>query len=154
MRFEYRFHVKAPREAVAAFHTDMRNLRAITPAPIRVHRAPDVLVSGDEIVFTLWLGPLPVRWHGRVENLSIEGFDDVQLDGPFGAWRHRHNFEEAEGGGTEVCDVVTASMPTLLSPRYPLAALMWIGLPLLFAFRARRTRRLVEARAHPTADGT
>jgi ligand-binding SRPBCC domain-containing protein len=143
MRFEHRFHVDAPREAVAAFHATAHGLRAITPTPMCIHHAPDVLESGDEVRFTLWLGPIPVRWHGRVENLSVEGFDDVQLAGPFGAWRHRHNFEEAADGGTEVHDVVTASMPGLLSLRYPLAAIMWIGLPLLFTFRARRTRRLV-----------
>jgi ligand-binding SRPBCC domain-containing protein len=143
MRFENRFHVDAPREAVAAFHASAGSLPAITPTPICVHDAPDVLASGDEITFTLWVGPIPVRWHGRVENLSVEGFDDVQLAGPFGAWRHRHNFEEAPDGGTEVHDVVEADMPDLLSLRYPLAAIMWIGLPLLFAFRAWRTRRLV-----------
>lgn len=147
MRFKRRFRVQASCADVAHFHQSAASLRAITPAPMQVHAAPDPLKDGDEIIFTVWLGPIPVRWHGRIEGTSAEGFTDTQISGPFGSWHHRHNFIAISDGVTEVYDVVQAEMPRLPSIRYIPAALMWISLPLLFAFRAWRTRRLLEAPA-------
>ncbi len=146
MRYEHRFRVDAPPEAVAAFHQSAESLRAITPTLMTIQHAPPVLADGDEIRFTLWLGPLPVRWHGLVENFSSAGFDDVQLGGPFGTWHHRHNFVPLADGGTEVYDVVQAEL-TLPLPKLAIGMLMWITLPVLFGYRAWRTRRLVEAQA-------
>ena len=56
-------------------------------------QAPDHLADGNEMAFTLWLGPLPVRWNARVENFSPTGFDDIQTGGPFETWKHAHRFE-------------------------------------------------------------
>ncbi len=143
MKFEHRFRVRAAPPEVARFHASAGSLRAITPLPMRVHHAPDPLGEGDEIAFTMWMGPLPLRWHGRIENVSIEGFDDVQLGGPFRAWRHRHNFVPLAEGATEVYDVVEADLrPHLLWG--PVGLAMWLGLPVLFAFRGFRTRQQLE----------
>ena len=142
MQFEHRFTVRAPQAQVAAFHTRADGLRAITPTPMTIHSAPDPLTSGDEIHFTMWV-PFPLRWHGRVENVSDAGFDDLQVNGPFKRWQHRHNFLKIDDTMTEVYDVVQAELP-----RHPLklvvAAGMWLSLPLLFAYRGWRTRKLVE----------
>lgn len=146
MRYERQFTLEAEPADVAAFHRRARSLRAITPLPMTIHAAPDPLESGDEITFTMWMGPLPVRWHGRIESVDGDGFDDVQVRGPFGSWRHRHRFEPVASGGTTVHDTVEVEMPFLLSPRYVIAALMWVGLPVLFVYRAWRTRALVERR--------
>ena len=107
---------------------------------MRIHAAPEELISGSDIRFTPWAGPLPVRWHARVEDVSQQGFTDVQLAGPFKSWQHRHNFVRVGALVTEVYDVVQADLPGL-SPAWIVAAGMWISLPLLFAYRAWRTRR-------------
>lgn len=139
MRFEHRFTVEAPQAAVAQFHFSAASLRAITPIPMSIQQAPDPLRDGDQIVFTLWM-PFPVRWHGSVDNLSDEGFDDYQEAGPFERWHHRHSFRRIDEQTTEVHDAVSADLP-----RHPLRALvaatMWLGLPLLFAYRGWQTRR-------------
>ncbi len=140
MKYEHRFRVDAPQAEVAAFHLTPHGLKAITPTPMRIQAAPEELISGSEIRFTLWAGPLPVRWHARVEDVSQQGFTDVQLAGPFKSWQHRHNFVRVGASVTEVYDVVQADLPGL-SPAWIVAAGMWISLPLLFAYRAWRTRR-------------
>jgi len=145
MKYEHRFRVQAPQEDVAAFHSRVHGLKAITPpvTPIRIHSAPDPLGEGDEIDFTMRLGPLPIRWKSRIEAVSVEGFTDRQTHGPFAAWAHRHHFVRLDDHTTEVHDVVEASLrPHLLWGAVGLA--MWVGLPLLFTYRAARTRRLLE----------
>ena len=93
--------------------------------------------------FTLWLGPLPIRWLARMEQVSSQGFVDRQLKGPFQKWVHNHRFESIDDANTRVIDSITLALrPHLLWG--PVGLFMRIGLPILFAFRAWRTRRLLE----------
>lgn len=148
MKFEHRFRVKASVEEVAAFHNRSASMPAITPPPmiVRVHRAPEVLKSGDEMEFTLWAGPLPVRWRAAIEQVGKHGFTDRQVVGPFASWIHRHNYRKVDAATTEVYDHVEARLKR--HPFWgPVGWLMWTGMPLLFRFRASRTRRLLERKA-------
>jgi ligand-binding SRPBCC domain-containing protein len=145
MIYRHAFVVRAALERVRTFHARPESLGAITPPPIRMQllEAPVSLERGGEIRFTLWLGPLPVRWTARIQNVSADGFEDVQVSGPFRHWTHSHRFAERSPGQTEVRDVVKLS----LRPHFWWGSLglgMALGLPLLFAYRARRTRRLLE----------
>lgn len=145
MRFERRFRVRAPRSRVAEFHRRADSLRAITPplVPMRLGPVPEVLRPGDEFSFVLWLGPLPLRWRARIEE-HPGGFADAQVEGPFASWRHRHEFVEVDAQTTEVRDRIDARLR-----RHPFWALvglkMWLGLPLLFAYRRWKSRRLLSA---------
>ena len=144
MTFRHRFTVRAPLPRVAEFHARSASMAAITPPPIivRIHQSPDVLADGDEMAFTLWMGPLPIRWRARIEDVSGSGFTDRQLSGPFTEWVHRHTFVALDEQTTEVIDEVTTRLSR--HPFWWLVGLgMRLGLPLLFAFRAWRTRRLL-----------
>lgn len=146
MRFEHRFRVKASVAEVAKFHRQSASMGAITPPPmiVRVHAAPAELQSGDLMDFTLWAGPVPIRWVACIEDASERGFTDRQLRGPFGSWAHRHAFEPVDDRTTDVVDRIEASYSK--HPVWAVAGrLMWVGMPLLFAFRARRTRAILEA---------
>ena len=146
MKFRHRFRVRAPLATVAEFHSRSASMGAITPPPmiVRVHRAPERLGSGDEMDFTLWAGPLPLRWVARIENASPHGFTDRQVRGPFARWQHHHGFVRVSEDETDVVDEVEADLKR--HPFWWLAgALMWAGMPLLFAYRGWRTRRLLEA---------
>lgn len=146
MRYRHRFQVDAPLAAVADFHTQSASMGAITPPPVavRVHRAPARLEEGDEMEFTLWLGPLPMRWLARIENVSPTGFTDRQLRGPFQHWVHRHAFLSVDEITTAVVDEIELSLR--LHPWWGLVGLgVWLSLPILFAYRGWKTRRLVEA---------
>ncbi len=145
MRYEHRFRVAAPVAAVAEFHSRAASMAAITPPPliVRVHRAPARLGEGDEMEFTMWAGPLPLRWVARIEDVSPEGFTDRQLRGPFREWRHHHAFVQRADDVTEVVDRVDASLRRHVLWG-PVGLAMWIGLPVLFVYRGWKTRRLLE----------
>jgi ligand-binding SRPBCC domain-containing protein len=145
MRYEHSFRVNAPIAAVAQFHSSASSLTAITPPPfvMRVNSAPPVLGESDTMDFTMWAGPVPVRWVARIEDVSPEGFTDRQVKGPFTRWQHRHSFVALDERTTEVVDVVEAEVKK--HPWWgPIGASMWAGLPALFAYRARKTRELLE----------
>lgn len=145
MIYRHAFMVRASVEHVRAFHARPEALAAITPPPIRLqlHQAPASLFSGGQMRFTLWFGPLPVHWAARLEDVTPQGFVDVQESGPFRRWVHRHTFRDLEPGRTEVIDEIGFVLRRHVG--WGLFGLgMALGLPLLFAFRARRTRRLLE----------
>ena len=153
MRYQHRFVVNAPLADVARFHSQSASMGAITPPPIivRVHSAPPVLAEGDTMDFTMWLGPLPIRWLARIEQTSGSSFVDRQLSGPFARWEHLHTFVPLNDGQTAVVDQVTAQ----LSDNWFWKAVglnMWLGLPILFAYRGWQTRRLLERSRAGTTD--
>ena len=75
MIYRHRFRVSAPLEAVSAFHSRSAAMAAITPPPliVQIHQAPRVLADGDEMAFSLWLGPLPLSWRARIEGVPVAG---------------------------------------------------------------------------------
>jgi ligand-binding SRPBCC domain-containing protein len=119
-------------------------MAAITPPPIcvRIHRAPAVLKEGDEMEFTLWAGPLPLRWLARIERVSEQGFTDRQLRGPFKTWAHEHLFVEVDGEHTQVRDTIELQVRKHWFWG-PAGWGMVLGLPVLFAYRAYKTRKLL-----------
>jgi ligand-binding SRPBCC domain-containing protein len=142
MKFYHRFTVAAPWAEVADFHRRSTNMRTITPPPIvvQVHRAPAQLAEGDQMEFTLWLGPLPVRWLAHFEQITPISFVDAQRRGPFARWDHLHLFLPRGDHHTDVIDELTIELSA--HPLWKLVGFgMWLGLPLLFAYRAWATRR-------------
>jgi ligand-binding SRPBCC domain-containing protein len=145
--FEHHFVVAAPLSAVAAFHQDSRALRLLTPPPILVQfQRIEPLAEGSIAEFTLWAGPLPIRWQARHDQVDPQrGFRDIQVRGPFASWTHEHRFEVVDASHTAVIDRVTAQ-----PSRHPgwglISRMMWLNLPLLFAYRGWRTRKALEAR--------
>jgi ligand-binding SRPBCC domain-containing protein len=147
MKYRHQFRVRAPLTAVAEFHTQSASMGAITPPPIivRVTRAPARVREGDEMAFTMWLGPVPLKWVAHIDNVSGRGFNDRQVNGPFQDWTHRHTFAALSEATTEVRDEVQARLRKHVLWG-PLGLAMWSGLPLLFAYRSRQTRRLLESK--------
>jgi ligand-binding SRPBCC domain-containing protein len=147
MKYKHRFKVKAPLAEVAEFHSQSASMGDITPPPavVKVHQAPARLDDGDEMDFTVWLGPLPVRWKARIEDVSATGFVDRQLQGPFRCWTHRHSFQPIDEETTEVVDEIEFKLA-----KHPVRGIMGLGmslsLPFLFAYRGWKTRRLLKDR--------
>ncbi len=97
-----RFSVPAAPEAVAAFHHDTCVLKRLTPPPVfvQIHDI-EPLGEGSQSEFTLWFGPLPLRWlavHSEVDPAS--GFTDTQSRGPMKRWVHRHHWQRDGRGHT------------------------------------------------------
>ena len=145
MIYRHRFQVRSPLERVAEFHSRSASMAAITPPPmiIRVEHAPPVLMDGDEMDFTMWLGPFPICWLARIEAVSPSGFTDRQLRGPFAGWIHRHIFTAVDDRTTDVVDEVSLHLRS--HPVWWLVGKgMQVGLPGLFAYRAWKTRRILQ----------
>lgn len=153
--FERRSRIRAPLEAVWAFHSGVGGLTAVTPGwmNLRVESVrgpggeadPAVLEAGAEV--SLSMRPFGVgrrqRWTSRIVERERRDraawFVDEMVEGPFPHWRHTHRFRAA-GDATELLDRIEYRLP--LVPGL-LSALAWPGFEALFAFRHRRTRRLI-----------
>ena len=135
-QYKHQFIVNAPLTAVSNFHQDSRALRQLSPPPIWVQfHEVEPLGEGSVADFTMWLGPLPIRWTAVHTQVTQHGFLDTQKRGPFQSWTHRHSFRELFDGRTEVIDEIEAEPGNLLSH------FMWLNLPVLFAYRGWQTRR-------------
>jgi ligand-binding SRPBCC domain-containing protein len=140
--FRHAFKVEAGLEAVAQFHQDTRALKKLTPPPVfaQLHQVQP-LAEGSLAEFTMWMGPFPVRWLARHENVDPQkGFTDVQERGPFKSWRHIHTFRSLDENRSEVQDEIFAE-PGLGFYNGLVSRLMWLNLPILFAYRGWATRR-------------
>lgn len=138
--FERRSIFTGTVEALTRFHDAPNALRVLTPPPLFVQIVRDErasLTQGD-VVFRLWIGPLPVRWHARHEpGSTATSFIDRMIDGPMAFWEHEHRFRAVEGG-VELIDHIRyrhkSGLPGLFS------RLMFDGLPLRFLFWYRHLR--------------
>ncbi len=144
--FEKRSIMQTTMEQMQAFHTDPKALAILTPPPIfiRLHRDTRTSNTEGELEFTLWFGPIPLRWHVRHEDGPIEtSFADRMLKGPMGYWRHEHIFEQVDEG-IALTDKITLAHPPGIKGL--LTRLIFDGIPLriLFFYRHLRTKRAVE----------
>jgi ligand-binding SRPBCC domain-containing protein len=144
--FSDRFRVNSSLETVALFHHDTSALRRLSPPPIivQLHNI-EAMAEGSLSDFTLWFGPLPLRWlavHSQVDPAS--GFCDTQVRGPMASWRHQHTWKALPDGATEMREHVEYSHPAgwrgllthvLFAP--PMLAMM-------FAYRRWVIRRACE----------
>ena len=147
MQYQHSFTVQVPLDKVADFHRVSASMAMITPPPIlvRIHQAPEILQEGDEMRFTLWLGPLPLRWLAKIENLSKHGFTDRQIEGPFQRWEHQHRFQANHADSTTIIDRVQVEPKKHWFWGLVGRLMVW-GLPALFAFRGWKTRQILAAR--------
>ncbi len=146
--FDYAFEVDAPVEAVAAFHHDTGVLRRLTPAYVQLHRV-DPLADGSISEFTVWFGPVPIRWRALHRDVDRNGFTDIQEAGPLDSWTHTHRFEATGADATRVTEHIEYEY----RPGWNgLMGRVFFGLPalrVLFAYRAWQTRRSVNGQSTP-----
>lgn len=146
MIFETSFLVKSSLQAVSTFHGDTRALKTLTMPPIwlQLHQV-EPLAEGSVSRFTMWLGPIPLRWtaeHSQVD--PLHGFTDTQISGPLKRWQHTHTFTPVEPNLTRVSERIDYDVfPGL---RGWLTRLLFnpLGLSIMFAYRAWATRRAVK----------
>ena len=129
-----------------AFHEDPRAINRLTPPPIFVQLLRDDRKSfkDGELVFRLWLGPVPVQWVARHEpGPTATSFADRMLQGPLASWEHQHIFQQTEQGVLLIDHITFAHKPGIAGL---LSRLVFdgISLRLLFIYRHWQTRRTLE----------
>ena len=148
---EHAFTVRAPLASVAAFHRDTAVLPRLTPPPVRVQLGRvEPLAEGSVSEFTLWFGPVPMRWRAVHTDVDpLHGFTDTQASGPMRYWRHAHRFEAQGLSATRVTEhIAYAHHPGARG----LASRMLfnrVALRLMLAYRAFVMRRALEGAAAP-----
>ena len=101
--FDYKFTVNASLHDVSHFHRDTSALKRLTPPPTIVQlRNVEPLGEGSVSEFTLWVGPLPLRWKAVHRAVSERGFIDIQVEGPARKWEHTHTFTATGPETTEI----------------------------------------------------
>lgn len=139
--------IRAEPERVFAFHERPDALRLLTPPwePTRVLRpAPDLRVGSVAVVETRLFGLIRVRWVARHTAYDPPRmFEDVQAEGPFKYWRHRHLVEPHEKGAV-LRDEVEFETPLWVFGRLAAPLLVGPRLRRLFEYRHRVTREWCE----------
>ena len=79
---------------------------------VRVVEQAKTLRDGERVVLEVATGPIKQRWVAEIRDVRPgEQFVDVQVSGPFAAWRHTHAFEAAGEGRCTMHDQVTLRLP-------------------------------------------
>lgn len=101
--FDFSFTVKAPLHDVTEFHRDTSALKKLTPPPmiVQIHEV-EPMGEGSISRFTLWFGPLPIRWKAVHSRVSSYGFTDTQQEGPAKSWVHTHTFTPINDSETRI----------------------------------------------------
>ena len=134
--FSYEFTVNASLDAVAAFHQDTRALKKLNPPGIvvQLHRV-DPMAEGSVSEFTLWMGPIPIRWRAIHSNVGINGFTDTHDKGPMAYWKHTHSFEYIKEQKTRIHETIEHVHPKGLRSLFTRLLFGRIGLTILFTYR-------------------
>lgn len=157
--------LKQPLEEIWSFHKDPQNLLAISPdfLKLQLENVPEVMGKGASFQIrsqNKWLKPF-FKWNVEYVDWSDEPdfkfFVDLQKDGPFNVWRHKHEFRRglneiktddknypAKNEGTWLMDSVEYS----LKPQ--LAKFNWVAekvITQLFVFRKRRLEKIFKRSA-------
>jgi ligand-binding SRPBCC domain-containing protein len=140
--FDYAFTVNAPVGAVRDFHHDTSALKRLTPPPtiVQLH-AIEPLGEGSVSTFTLWVGPLPLRWRAVHRGVTDRGFTDVQESGPAAKWEHTHSFVPLSADVTEVREHIEFEHKRGLWGLVTRVLFSRPNLLLMFAYRKFVTRR-------------
>ncbi len=113
-RFIKQTEIAAPPDVVFAWHEQPGAVERLAPPWERVEvlERANGLQVGTRVVFKVYLGPFWRLWvaeHTEYEPPHL--FTDVQRQGPFAYWRHRHRFEPTARGGTLMTDEVEYAAP-------------------------------------------
>lgn len=131
-RFVHRSRVAAPASAVFAWHTRDGAFERLQPPweDVVVLDRGSGLTDGSRTVLQLRVGPLKKHWVAEHQEVCPgESFVDIQRDGPFSYWRHRHSMVPDGSQHSWLEDQIDYRLP-----------LGWIGK----ALGARYVRRQLE----------
>ena len=147
MRYEKESVIRAAPERVFAFHELPDAIERLIPPweNAKILQRADISVIGSRAIIEQRLfGLFPSRWvaeHTRYDPPRI--FEDVQVEGPFAKWRHRHIVESHEDGAN-LRDEIEFEPP--LGPLGSMAAPLFIlpKIEKMFDYRHRVTKEWCE----------
>ncbi len=141
--FVRRVSLPVPAAAAFAWHERPGAFERLAPPwqSIRVLERTGGITDGSRLVMATRLGPLTQRWVAdHTGYVAGREFTDVQVSGPFAAWRHTHRVLPDGPTASVLEDEIAYTLPA--APMSELVAGGMVGrmLDRLFAFRHARTR--------------
>ncbi len=137
-----------PLDEVFGFFASPRNLHRITPPGLGFEYLTDEapMHAGLEIGYRIRpLFGIPVGWLTQITEYDPpNGFDDVQLRGPYRRWEHTHRFEAVDGG-TLVHDEVAYELPAGIAGDFVNRFVVRNELSWIFLYRAWAIREALAA---------
>ena len=112
LRFEHTFPVAA--EELYEWHARPGAFGRLAPPwqKITLDRPAGEIRDGSRVSFRLAKGPLSLRWVAEHRDVQPgSGFTDVQIEGPFSSWTHRHDFLPNGGGSSVLRDALEYELP-------------------------------------------
>lgn len=68
--------------------------------------------DGAQVELKLKLGPISIPWHLQHQNyVENKRFEDIQIKGPFAAWKHTHQFSSLADKETLLEDTIEFQLP-------------------------------------------
>jgi ligand-binding SRPBCC domain-containing protein len=147
MRFEKETLIHAPPERVFAFHELPDAIERLVPPweNARIIQKADISQIGSRaIIETKLFGLVSVRWvaeHTLYDPPRM--FEDVQLEGPFASWRHRH-IVEPHADGAILRDEIEYEPPMSFLGRLAAPVAVVPKLEKMFEYRHKVTREWCE----------
>jgi ligand-binding SRPBCC domain-containing protein len=144
--FEKSLLMKSSPGRVNDFHGSPQVFQKLTPPLVfvQIHEDNRASLTEGDLKFTLWVGPIPVRWQAQHQPGANEySFADLMLSGPMHYWLHEHIVEAADMG-VKLTDRVTYSHKSGLWGLYTRLVFSRLALQMLFFYRHFQTRRAVE----------
>lgn len=149
MRFAKQSVIRAPPERVFEFHEQPDALALLTPPweKARVVQAAKISDVGSRAIVQIdLLGLFRKKWvaeHTVYQPPNL--FEDIQIEGPFKSWRHRH-IVESHPEGAVLRDEITYEPPLGLLGRLVSPLLVVRRLEKVFNYRHEVTRRWCETK--------
>jgi len=107
--------VMAPVEKVFAFHDRPEAIIDLTPpwaGMTLVQPATNGLQIGSRVILKVKMGPFTKTWVAEHTEYELNRmFADVQREGPFSYWYHRHLFEGKSDNSTLMTDEIEYKLP-------------------------------------------
>jgi ligand-binding SRPBCC domain-containing protein len=148
MKFTKESLIRASPERVFAFHELPDAFRRLTPPWEKsriIQSAPDLRPGATAIIETRLFGLINKRWVARHTVYDPPRmFEDVQVEGPFQSWRHRHLILPHAEGAT-LRDEIEYEPPLGFLGRLAAPAVIVPRLRRLFEYRHNVTREWCEA---------
>ncbi|MCE3007167.1 MAG: SRPBCC family protein [Bacteroidetes bacterium] len=127
------------------FFSVPENLARITPRHMRfevVHSTTRPIQAGTVLTYRVHKYGLPMRWVSRIQAwVPNQYFVDIQEQGPFSHWVHRHELVPI-AGGTEVRDLLQYQLPLGLLGRLGHSLFLAADIRRSFAYRKARMEEI------------
>ena len=136
--------------ALAQWHLSPGAFRRLTPPweRVRLLDEPAEIADGTRTVLEMKVGPIWKRWVAEHQECQPGvGFTDVQVQGPFAAWKHRHRFDEAGHQQSTLSDAIDYRLPFSLVGELLGKGFVRRKLERTFRYRHAVTRDDLERRA-------